>query len=477
MGDSRDDATPEARDEFAYGPNGRRYYRKSTWDAGNNTTKTEHTFYVGDFEERTLDGHASYASVQKTRVGASIVQVRKVPAMGTADEAIEYLHRDHLGSVEAVTDESGAKLAVLAYDPFGSRRKADWTRALTGPEIETLAEDLKLKISRGYSHHEHLDRTGFVHMNGRLYDPQLGRFLSPDPIVSEPANSQSWNSYSYVANSPLSFTDPTGLSQQPVNMCPPSICPWNAAGAMGGGGFSQVLQAVASVNVNINFGFFVYYVPTFGYGGGFGREIGFGLRPAIGVFLSVDASPIDREVRIEELGPADEPMFTDRDLASIGVGALPVIGSAQSVVEVVTGYDYIADEEVQRGIAAAGIIAGAIPGGKGLHKVAVKSVAPAKRASDQTVLGRYPDYVRVSDQLDARRFEVPPETWERMTPAERWEANRKFLDRTISRGDEIVLSNPASQAKPGTTFYDEIKYLESRGYRVSDDGLHMLPGN
>ena len=39
-------------------------------------------------------------------------------------------------------------------------------------------------------------------MNGRVYDPRTGRFLSPDPIIENPAFSQSWNSYSYVANSP-----------------------------------------------------------------------------------------------------------------------------------------------------------------------------------------------------------------------------------------------------------------------------------
>lgn len=49
-------------------------------------------------------------------------------------------------------------------------------------------------------------------MNGRVYDPQLGRFLSPDPIVQSPSNSQSWNRYSYVFNNPLKYTDPSGFA-------------------------------------------------------------------------------------------------------------------------------------------------------------------------------------------------------------------------------------------------------------------------
>ncbi len=47
-------------------------------------------------------------------------------------------------------------------------------------------------------------------MNGRVYDPQLGRFLSADPFVQLPANSQSYNRYSYALNNPLKYTDPSG---------------------------------------------------------------------------------------------------------------------------------------------------------------------------------------------------------------------------------------------------------------------------
>jgi RHS repeat-associated protein len=49
-----------------------------------------------------------------------------------------------------------------------------------------------------------------VHMNGRVYDPGIGRFLSVDPVFQFPENTQSLNPYTYVLNSPLSFTDPTG---------------------------------------------------------------------------------------------------------------------------------------------------------------------------------------------------------------------------------------------------------------------------
>ena len=47
-------------------------------------------------------------------------------------------------------------------------------------------------------------------MNGRIYDPTLGRFLQADPHIQAPTNSQNYNRYSYVLNNPMSYTDPSG---------------------------------------------------------------------------------------------------------------------------------------------------------------------------------------------------------------------------------------------------------------------------
>lgn len=65
-------------------------------------------------------------------------------------------------------------------------------------------------FSRGFTGHEHLDKFGLINMNGRLYDPLLGRFLSPDPFIQAPDNTQSYNRYSYCLNNPLIFSDPSG---------------------------------------------------------------------------------------------------------------------------------------------------------------------------------------------------------------------------------------------------------------------------
>ena len=70
-------------------------------------------------------------------------------------------------------------------------------------------------FSRGYTGHEHLDKFGLINMNGRLYDSKLARFLSPDPFLQDPSNTQNFNRYSYCLNNPFAYTDPSGYTVKP----------------------------------------------------------------------------------------------------------------------------------------------------------------------------------------------------------------------------------------------------------------------
>jgi RHS repeat-associated protein len=101
-----------------------------------------------------------------------------------------------------ITDESGSVLERLSYDAWGKRRYADGT--------DDPAGVITSQTSRGFTGHEELDAVGLVHMNGRVYDPLLARFGTPDPTTESPFSTQGWNRYSYVGNSPLNFTDPSG---------------------------------------------------------------------------------------------------------------------------------------------------------------------------------------------------------------------------------------------------------------------------
>ena len=166
-----------------------------------------------------------------------------------SSSVFEYVHRDHLGSVEAVTDQAGNQLIVLGHDPYGERRKKDWTAQLTKAEIEALLGAQGERVSRGFTRHEHLDRTGLVHMNGRMYDPRLGRFLSPDLIVGDPTSSRSWNLYSYVGNNPLSYVDPTGLVQRGPCSVLNSSC-MHFSGGGGGGATTRTITVTTTVTVH-----------------------------------------------------------------------------------------------------------------------------------------------------------------------------------------------------------------------------------
>ncbi|MBK7520770.1 MAG: RHS repeat-associated core domain-containing protein [Gammaproteobacteria bacterium] len=65
--------------------------------------------------------------------------------------------------------------------------------------------------NKGFTGHEQLDGVELIHMGGRVYDAEIGRFLSADPFVQDITNLQGLNRYSYVENNPLSYTDPSGF--------------------------------------------------------------------------------------------------------------------------------------------------------------------------------------------------------------------------------------------------------------------------
>ena len=93
-----------------------------------------------------------------------------------------------------------------------------------------------------------------------------------------------------------------------------------------------------------------------------------------------------------------------------------------------------------------------------------------------TVLGHYPLYVRVSDKLGARHLEVSSATWAILERAGQWRENRYFLDRTVARGEQVVLSHPPALAKPGSALDRELRYLRSKGIAVDRyQAVHLLP--
>ena len=92
----------------------------------------------------------------------------------------------------------------------------------------------------------------------------------------------------------------------------------------------------------------------------------------------------------------------------------------------------------------------------------------------KTVLGHYPEYKQLADTIGARRFNIPEAAWNKMSGAEQWAANQKFLDRMVVRGDDIVLATPLDKVRPGSYFARELEYLAAKGYRPSADGTKLI---
>ena len=113
-----------------------------------------------------------------------------------------YLHRDYQGSILAITNNNGAIVEKRHFDAWGNVTKV---QDGAGNNLSKLTF-----FDRGYTGHEHLQSVGLIHMNGRLYDPKMHRFLQPDNYVQDPYNTQNYNRYGYVLNNPLKYTDSSG---------------------------------------------------------------------------------------------------------------------------------------------------------------------------------------------------------------------------------------------------------------------------
>ncbi|MGI9650399.1 RHS repeat-associated core domain-containing protein [Chryseobacterium sp. RLHN22] len=132
-------------------------------------------------------------------------------------KAYNFLHKDYLGSILAITDGNKNVLEQRHYDAWGrfTHLKTNGNILVSESGLEDYLKETSLNeggliIDRGYTSHEHLYGVELIHMNGRLYDPLLRRFLNADENIQDPFNTQNYNKYGYVMNNPLMYNDPSG---------------------------------------------------------------------------------------------------------------------------------------------------------------------------------------------------------------------------------------------------------------------------
>ena len=159
-------------------------------------------WYTGS---RYMKETAGSTTKEYTWVGGDAYSAPVVAVKEGSTTTWYYLLRDYLGNITHQVDASGNVIAEYNFDPWGRRRDKDtWSYTLDSEPV--------LFADRGFTGHEHLTWFNLVNMNGRLYDPLVGRFLSPDTYVQMPDFTQNFNRYSYALNNPLVYTDQDGES-------------------------------------------------------------------------------------------------------------------------------------------------------------------------------------------------------------------------------------------------------------------------
>jgi RHS repeat-associated protein len=169
-----------------------RQYRKHYSTDGTMEIKENRT--TGAVEFVTYIGGDAYSS--------PIIYKKTYNSTGVAQTQIVYLHRDYQGSIIAITNELGAVVEKRLFDAWGNIAKVQ-------DGLGNILNVLTI-LDRGYTGHEHLQSVGLIHMNGRLYDPKLHRFLQPDNYVQDSSNTQNYNRYGYCINNPLKYVDING---------------------------------------------------------------------------------------------------------------------------------------------------------------------------------------------------------------------------------------------------------------------------
>jgi RHS repeat-associated protein len=157
-------------------------------------------YYFGSYEKDSTASGVKHTWYINSPYGLVAVYVKE-----NTTETLYYAETDHLGSLVALRNTNGTVVESYSYDPWGRRRNpSNWSYTNVPEPVIT---------NRGFTGHEHLEKFNLIDMNGRVYDPVTAGFLSPDPFVTNPYFSQSYNSYSYCVNNPLKFTDPSGYVQ------------------------------------------------------------------------------------------------------------------------------------------------------------------------------------------------------------------------------------------------------------------------
>ena len=195
--------------KFHYDTSGQRYLKES------NGIKT---YYLGkSYEEEVQANNTNkkqtcYINIGGKTVGSHVEVIDETYSINKSNPKYKstynrYFHSDALGSITSITDDAGTVVERRSYEAFGKIRPMVY-KAPSSSLTSTVSQ-----TNRAYTGHEQIQEIeGLIHMNARVYDSEIGRFLSADTLIQDPHDSQAYNRYSYVRNNPMNLTDPSGHS-------------------------------------------------------------------------------------------------------------------------------------------------------------------------------------------------------------------------------------------------------------------------
>jgi RHS repeat-associated protein len=192
--------------QFSYNQDHLRWRAIYSGNAG-----VETTYFVGGLLEKAITtGSNDYRHF----IFANGTQVAVYSRTSAGTNTLRYMREDHQGSVAAILNSDGTTYAKESFTAFGNRRSScTWSGSPTNGNLTAI----NAATRHGYTWHTALGEMGLNDMNGRIQDAVTGRFLSADPYVSSPGNTQAYNRYSYVMNNPLTYNDPSGYAASGVH--------------------------------------------------------------------------------------------------------------------------------------------------------------------------------------------------------------------------------------------------------------------
>ncbi len=280
----------------------------------------------------------------------------------------------------------------------------------------------------------------------RIYDPRLGRFLSVDPLSPE----YPWYTpYQFAGNTPIRCVDLDGLEPKSV------VEQWN--GYLEG---KQRLKVdgydifISRQSASPDLDRFYFFNNKLNNGKGGWEQ-----------FFPKNQEQLDKE-KVAGINKA----IDDLELTLIVAANAPI--AAAAAVEAagwaatVRAAHFIAEEVAEEAFEQ---ITG-IPMITGVFDLVQQGI----KTTGKTVLGSFPDYIEMAKKMNASYFDIG-EKWKLLNDAQRWAANKYFLDKVAKNGDDIILSTAKGKIKKGTSLWKEVQYLtKEKGYIWKDDTTLIL---